>query len=232
MLELPWSWLTQRVDEGDQVVFYQCDLTSRDAVHSAAQAIRSDHGSPSILINNAGIGNSSSILDLSPKLLQTLVGLNLISHWYTVQEFLPDMISRKKGHIMATSSMAAFLGMANSADYAATKAGLIAFHETLTQELKHRYFCPQIKTSIVYPIWTKTRLNITLDEQFRKSFEDPRDVAKIMVDQIIAAKSGQLVLGPKLAPFVRSMPIWIQELVRDSQAHIVTGNATSAVGVS
>lgn len=223
--------LSEAVDESNLVTFYQCDLTSRDAVHKAAEALRSDHGSPSVLINNAGIGNSSSILDLSPKLLQTCVSLNLISHWYTVQEFLPDMIANKKGHIMATSSIAAFLGMANSGDYAATKAGLVAFHETLTQELKHRYNCPQVKTSIVYPIWTSTRLTISLDDSFRKTFKDPKDVAKIMVNQIIAAKSGQLVLGPKLAPYVRMFPMWLQEIVRDSQAHIVTGNATSAVGV-
>ena len=220
------------LDESNLVTFYQCDLTSPDAVHKAAQALRSDHGSPSILVNNAGIGNSSTILDLSPKLLQTLVALNLTSHWYTVQEFLPDMIARRKGHVMATASMAAFLGMANSADYVATKAGLTAFHETLTQELKHRYKCPQIKTSIVYPMWTKTRLTTSLDEQFRKSFDGPEDVAKVMVDQIMAAKSDQLIMGPKLAPFVRAMPMWIQELIRDSQAHVVTGNATSAVDTS
>ncbi|KAJ4295482.1 hypothetical protein N0V90_007495 [Kalmusia sp. IMI 367209] len=218
-------------DKSNLVSFYQCDLTSRDAVHRAAEALRSDHGSPSILVNNAGIGNSSSILDLSPKLLQTLVGLNLISHWYTVQEFLPDMLAKRRGHIMATASMAAFLGIANSADYAATKAGLTAFHETLTQELKHRYKCPQIKTSIVYPMWTRTRLNVSLDSEFRKTFENPENVAKIMVNQIIAVKSGQLVLGPHLATIVRAMPMWIQELVRDSQAHIVTANATSAVSV-
>lgn len=195
----------------------------------AAAALRRDHGSPSVLINNAGIGNSSSILDLSPKLLQTLVSLNLTSHWYTVQEFLPDMIARKKGHVMATASMAAFVAMANSGDYAATKAGLIAFHETLTQELKHRYHCPQIKTSIVYPMWTRTRLIASLGDQFGNTLKEPEDIAKIMIDQIIAARSGQLVLGPKLAPLVRAMPMWLQELIRDSQAHVVTGNTTSAV---
>ncbi|KAK7179621.1 short-chain dehydrogenase/reductase, partial [Paraphaeosphaeria sporulosa] len=198
-------------NDGSLVSFYQCDLTSRDAVHEAAAALRSDHGSPSILINNAGIG------------------LNLVSHWYTVQEFLPDMIAKKKGHVMATSSMAGFVGLAGGGDYAATKAGLIAFHESLTQELKHRYKCPQIKTSIVYPYWTRTRLNATIQKRLGGMLKEPEDIAKIMVDHIIAAKSGQLVLGPKLAPLLRGTPIWLQELVRDSQAHIVTGDATSAV---
>ncbi|KAL5461786.1 hypothetical protein PMIN07_005138 [Paraphaeosphaeria minitans] len=216
-------------DGSSLVSFYQCDLTSRDAVHRAAAALRSDHGSPSILINNAGIGNSSCILDISPKLLQTLVGLNLTSHWYTVQEFLPDMIAKKKGHVMATSSMAGFLGLAGGGDYAATKAGLIAFHESLTQELKPRYKCPQIKTSIVYPYWTRARLNVTIQKHLGTLLKEPEDIAEIMVNHIIAAKSGQLVLGPKLAPLLRGTPMWLQELVRDSQAHIVTGDATSAV---
>ncbi|KAF2449318.1 NAD(P)-binding protein, partial [Karstenula rhodostoma CBS 690.94] len=135
----------------------------------------------SLLINNAGIGNSSCILDLSPKLLQTLVGLNLISHWFTVQEFLPDMIAKKKGHVMATSSMASFVGMAGCGDYAATKAGLMAFHETLTQELKHRYKCPQINTSIVYPLGIRTRLSVTIQRQYGNTLKKPEDIAKIMV---------------------------------------------------
>lgn len=139
------------------------------------------------------------------------------------------MIAKKKGHVMATSSMASFVSLAGAADYAATKAGLIAFHESLTQELKHRYKCPQIKTSIVYPFWTRTRLNTAIQEKFGNTLKEPEDIAKAMVNQIIAAKSGQLVLGPKLAPLLRGMPMWLQELVRDSQAHIVTGDASSAV---
>lgn len=214
------------------VSFYRCDITSRDAIRTVAEALRSDHGSPSILINNAGIGNANTILEISPDRLRTCIGVNLISHWYTIQEFLPDMIVKRKGHIMSTSSMSAFVGLAGAAEYAATKAGLVALHEALTAELKHRYKCPQIKTTIVFPTWTRTRLTYPIEQGIRRSralIHDPKDVAAAMVYQIITAKSGQLVLGPSIATAIRAMPIWLQELVRDHMAQIVTGNATTAM---
>jgi all-trans-retinol dehydrogenase (NAD+) len=201
-------------------------------VHTAAEAVRSDHGSPSILINNAGIGNANTILETTPKSLQILFGVNLFSHWYTIQEFLPDMIAKHKGHIMSTSSMSAWLGFAGAAEYTATKTGLTALHETLTQELKHRYKCPQIKTSIVYPTWTRTRLITSIEQEIqgtKQPIMDPEDVAQAMVKQIISARSGQILLGPSLATAIRAFPMWLQEIIRDGLGQVVVGNATTAV---
>lgn len=219
-------------DEENLITFYQCDITSRDAVHKAAEAIRSDHGPPSILINNAGIGNANTILEMTPRRLRTIFDVNLLSHWNTVQEFLPDMIAKKKGHIMSTASLAAFLGLAGMVDYSCTKAGLIAFHEGLTQELKHRYHAPQIKTSIVYPNWTRTRLIEGLAEGIQRSrapIVEPKDVAEAMVRQIIAARSGQVILGPSGVASIRALPMWLQEFIRDRMAQVVTINSTTAV---
>jgi short-subunit dehydrogenase len=215
-----------------QVAFYQCDVGSRQAVREVGKAIRSDHGSPSILINNAGVGNGSTILEISPERLSTIFRVNILSHWHTVQEFLPDMISRKKGHIMSTASMAAFLGLAGMVDYSCTKAGLTAFHEGLTQELKHRYHCPEIKTTIVYPDWTRTRMTTAITAGIKNSgspIAEPTDVAEAMVEQIIARKSGQLLLGPGAAAYVRALPIWLQELIRDRLAQVVTVKASTVV---
>ncbi|CAE7179759.1 hypothetical protein CFE70_006156 [Pyrenophora teres f. teres 0-1] len=222
-------------DELALVRFYKCDITSRDNIHQAAEAIRSDLGSPSILINNAGIGNAWTILDIPQENLKKMLDINLTSHWSTVQEFLPDMLAKKKGHIMSVASLASFVALANAVDYSCTKAALLAFHEGLTQELKHRYKCPQIQTSIVHPNWTKSAITShSAIEAGLKSVGakilEPEDVAQAMVDQIIAVKSGQLILGPALAPKLRALPLWLQEIVRDSQANIVSGNGSTAGG--
>lgn len=227
-----WLGLTCLAEERRRISFYQCDISSQRAVHKAAEAIRSDHGSPSVLINNAGIGSANTILEISPERLQSCFGINLLSHWYTTQEFLPDMIAKRKGHVMSTSSMSAWVAFAGAAEYASTKAALTVFHEVLTQELKHRYKCPQIKTSIVYPTWTRTRLITSIEKGIRDArgpIMDPGDVAASMVDQIIAARSGQLILGPNLATLVRAFPVWIQEFIRDRMAQVVTGRGTTAV---
>ncbi|KAF2262711.1 NAD(P)-binding protein [Lojkania enalia] len=219
-------------DEGNLIKLYKCDITCWRAVHAAGNAIRSDHGSPSILINNAGIGNANTILEVTPERLRTIFDVNLISHWNTVQEFLPDMISKNKGHIMSTASLAAFFGLAGMVDYSCTKAGLIAFHEGLSQELKHRYNAPKIKTSIVYPNWTKTRLITAIEKNIsttKAPLVDPTEVATTVVNHILRAKSGQLILGPQIVASMRALPTWLQELVRDKLAQVVDVNATSAV---
>ncbi|KAF2853208.1 NAD(P)-binding protein [Plenodomus tracheiphilus IPT5] len=222
-------------DERTYIRYYKCDITSRENIREAAKAIRSDLGSPSILINNAGIGNASTILDVPTENLRKLFDINLLSHWSTVKEFLPDMIAKKKGHIMSVASLASFVALAGAVDYACTKAALLAFHEGLTQELKHRYKCPEIKTTIVHPNWTKSAITAHPSVQaglksVGAKMLEPEDVASALVKQIVAAKSGQLVLGPALSPKVRALPLWLQELLRDSQANVVTGIGSSAGG--
>jgi short-subunit dehydrogenase len=224
-----------KADELALVRYYKCDITSRDNIHQAAEAIRSDLGSPSILVNNAGIGNAWTVLDIPQQNLNKMFDINLLSHWSTVQEFLPDMLAKKKGHIMGVASLASFVALAGAVDYSCTKAALLAFHEGLTQEIKHRYKCPSIQTSIVHPNWTKSA--ITSHEaiasglkSIRANILEPEDVAEAMVNQIVAVKSGQLILGPALSPKIRALPLWIQELIRDSQAKVVTGDGSTASG--
>lgn len=134
---------------------------------------------------------------------------------------------------MSVASLASFVALAGAVDYACTKAALLAFHEGLTQEIKHRYKCPEIKTTIVHPNWTKSA--ITSHSSVQAGLQsvgakmlEPEHVASAMVDQLLAARSGQLVLGPALAPKVRALPLWLQERIRDSQANIVTGIGSTA----
>ena len=94
-----------------------------------AAAIRKDVGTPSILINNAGIATAHTILDTSDEYLEKVFRVNLLSHWITIKEFLPGMLEAKKGHIVAIASMASYFVCASLTDYAATKAGVLALHE-------------------------------------------------------------------------------------------------------
>jgi all-trans-retinol dehydrogenase (NAD+) len=147
-------------------------------------------------VNNAGIGNASTILDIPFENVQKLFQINILSHFSTVKEFLPDMLAKKKGHIMSVASLASFVSLAAAVDYSCTKSALLSFHEGLGQELKHRYKCPQIKTSIVHPNWTKSAITAhPAMEAGLKSIGakllEAEDVADAMVKQIIAARSGQ-----------------------------------------
>lgn len=164
-----------------------------------------------------------------------MFNINVMSHWITVQEFLPDMLKKKKGHVMTVASLASFVTVAGAVDYSCAKAAILAFHEGLTLELKHRYNCPEILTSIIHPHWTKSAITAHsalasgLKNQGGQLLEADY-VADIMVKQIVAAKSGQICLGPRFVSRLRALPTWLQESVRDSQAYIVTGSGSTGKG--
>jgi len=125
----PVSPLTSSPFPVSNVSFYECDITQKSRLHEVATKIQNEVGAPSILINNAGIGRSYDILEASEEHLNQIFAINTISHWFTVQEFLPDMIKNKKGHIVTIASMASFTSVAGMAEYCATKASALAFHE-------------------------------------------------------------------------------------------------------
>ncbi|PNS15039.1 hypothetical protein CAC42_2268 [Sphaceloma murrayae] len=201
------------------VTFIKCDVTSIDAVRETAKKIQDTVGHPSILINNAGIARNHTILDTSPEDLDKIVGVNLLSHYYMVQQFLPNMIERKKGHIITIASMASFIAQPFMTDYCVTKAGVMAFHEGLTSEIRGAHGCPEIKTTIVHPLWAATAMVAPHANQLKQGGQkimDPQDVSNAVVDQIINRRSGKLVIGQgtNLIKRFRYYPDWITWIIR------------------
>ncbi|KAK8182089.1 hypothetical protein IWZ00DRAFT_519081 [Phyllosticta capitalensis] len=219
--------LPQRL-KGYNIHFQTCDITDPTAVHNAAETIRSKVGHPTILINNAGIGSAHTIVDTTPRQLQKIFGVNLLSHWYTVGEFLPAMIKQDKGHIVTVASMASFVACPSIADYAATKAGALAFHEALTQELRHRHAAPHVHTTVVHPNWTRTPLvadHAAHIEKHQGPLLTPDVVAAGMVKQVLSCRGGQLFYPEFLSSVsgIRGFPHWLQERIRDGIGKLGTG---------
>ncbi|KAK5047534.1 hypothetical protein LTR84_006631 [Exophiala bonariae] len=127
--------------------YYQVDITSSEAIQKFASQLRNDHGDPTVLINNAGVGNAIPIIELPEAALRKVFDVNIISHFLLLKEFLPSMIRANHGHIVTVASMASFAAQAQNVDYAATKAGALALHEGLGQEIKHTYRAPKLRTT-------------------------------------------------------------------------------------
>lgn len=133
------------------VAFYKADITSSDNISAVAQQIRADHGDPTVLVNNAGVGHDGSILDEPEAKIRQTFEVNTISHFLLVREFLPFMISRNHGHVITVASMASFISLGEMVDYCCSKASALAFHEGLGQELKTWYNAPKVRTRYVVP---------------------------------------------------------------------------------
>jgi NAD(P)-dependent dehydrogenase (short-subunit alcohol dehydrogenase family) len=123
---IPLTWTPL---DDQRVFYYQCDLGSSTRLRDTCQRIREDVGHPTVLVNNAGISRGVTVCDGSYADVEATIRINLIAPFLLVKEFLPEMVRRNHGHIVNVSSMSAFLPPAKVADYAATKAGLKAFHE-------------------------------------------------------------------------------------------------------
>ncbi|EUC49325.1 hypothetical protein COCMIDRAFT_1974 [Bipolaris oryzae ATCC 44560] len=218
--------------------YFRCDISSPTAIAETGDKIRKDLGHPSILVNNAGITGSHTILKTPSEFLNRIFDVNILSHWRLVQQFVPDMVAKNKGHIMTVASVNSFLTNSANADYVATKTAALSFHEGLTSELSIWYHASGVKTSIVHPSWVRTPL---IEESILKSGQDPKilesmlrpdEVAEVIVQQIISRRGAQLFIPSAAAPisWLKGFPNWAQELVRDAfgKTSAVTGGSMIA----
>lgn len=166
--------------------FIKCDVTDADAVMQAAKHVQESVGHPSILINNAGIAHNTSVLKTPPKELQRLMDVNLLSHYYTIQAFVPHMIETNKGHIVSIASMASFVAAPGMLDYCIAKQGLVVLHKGLGAELRCIHNAPKVKLSIVHPTFASTPLIAGFEEKLKKMGQDiidPQTVSDAVVKQ-------------------------------------------------
>ena len=148
-----------------------------------------------------------------------------MSLWFTTQQFLPRMIQMNKGHVVTVASLASFVALATGADYSATKAGALAFHEALACELKHYYKAPNILTTVVHPNFVSTPLVEDFADQLKRGgvrMLTADDIAREVVRQLESRRGGQLIIPKSTAGVagIRGWPTWLQEVLRDTVAKV------------
>ncbi|WAO87442.1 Hypothetical protein NCS54_00475100 [Fusarium falciforme] len=200
--------------------FYQVDLIAPSAIASVADRVRKEHRDPTVLVNNAGIGNAMSLLDLPKPKIRKLFEVNIIALILLVKEFLPSMVQRNHGHIVNIASMASFSTQASNVDYACSKAAVLSFSEGLAQELRHIYKAHMVRTSGVHPTWVQTPMIAKPKEEgkMRDPTVTPEEVAGRIVNQLYSTYGAQIVVPESLGwvSLLRGFPGWLQESVRDS----------------
>ena len=142
------------IDLGGNSHAHICNVGDQESVSMAFASARDTFGPISMLINNAGIVNAKNIIDSTLPEIEKVIRVNLISHFITIKEALPDMIAARKGHIVTLSSSAGLIGVNKLADYSASKFGVFGMTESLRMEMKKKY--PGIRTTIVCPFYINT----------------------------------------------------------------------------
>ncbi|EWY88029.1 hypothetical protein FOYG_09391 [Fusarium oxysporum NRRL 32931] len=201
------------------VSFCSADLSDTVEISKVAKQIVSEHGDPTVLINNAGIGNAMSILACPESKIRKVFDVNMVAPILLVKHFLPVMIRRNHGHVVNVGSLASFATQASNVDYGCTKSGLLAFHEGLLQELRHIYKAPLVRASIIHPTWVKTPLiaDLIAKGKMKDTTISAESVADSVVNQLYTGYAAQVVVPNSSAwtSMIRGFPGWIQEGLRD-----------------
>jgi short-subunit dehydrogenase len=105
------------------------------------------HGPIDVLINNAGTQNAGLVAEMEPQAAERVIALNLLAPIALTRALLPAMLARGHGAIVNVASVAALAAPPMLATYAASKAGLAAFSESLHVELRGQ----GVQVLTVYP---------------------------------------------------------------------------------
>ncbi len=113
------------------------DLSDLDQIGPLIERAEVALGPLDLLVNNAGVELTSAFCAYTVEELTAMIALNLTAPTLLTRRVLPDMLSRRRGHVVFISSVAGKLGPAYQAPYAATKAGLIGLTQSLRAEHRH-----------------------------------------------------------------------------------------------
>jgi NAD(P)-dependent dehydrogenase (short-subunit alcohol dehydrogenase family) len=134
------------------------DVTDRPSLHRAAAAFTRRLGPIEILVANAGIGIEMPARQWKAEDFERQVRVNLVGVANSVEAVLPAMLERKRGHIVAISSVASYRGVPVLTGYCASKAGVNALMDGLRAELRGR----GIVCTTICPGWIHTPLTATV----------------------------------------------------------------------
>lgn len=133
-----------------------CDVTDRASVQAAANQIGPVDG----LVYLAGVGGAMRAQDWDAARAEAMIDTNLTGCVRVLGAVLPGMVARDSGHIVITSSLAAYRGLGASIGYGASKAGCLALAESLHADL--RLTGVKVQVALPGPIRTRMTADNTL----------------------------------------------------------------------
>lgn len=140
---------------GHDSVAIPCDVTDRDSLTRATARIVDElGGAPDVLVNAAGAFQLARVDETAPAQFAALIEANLVAPFVVTRTFLPEMRSRRRGHVVSVGSVADRAIYPENGAYSASKFGLRALHAVLREELRGS----GVRTTLVSPGPTDTAL--------------------------------------------------------------------------
>ncbi len=139
------------------------NVTHAAAIDALIEATGKEFGAISILVNNAGITRDQLLMRMKDEDWQAVIDTNLSSVFRTSKAVLRGMMKARKGRIISIASVIGLTGNPGQANYAAAKAGIIAFSKSLAREIGSR----GITVNVVAPGFIDTDMTRALPDEQR-----------------------------------------------------------------
>ena len=147
-----------------QAIIVQCDVGDPAQVSAMMGQVQKEFGGLDILVNNAGILKDRTLKKMSSEEWESVLRVNLTGAFNCIQQVLG--LLRPGGRIVNVSSVAGFLGSFGQANYAASKAGLVALTKVAARELARQ----QITVNALAPGFINTEILREIPEEVARQF--------------------------------------------------------------
>jgi len=172
------------VQEAGFGVITKCvDITDTQQLTDILNSLVKEHGGIGILVNNAGITRDRLMMQMDDDDFDKVMAVNLRAAFVASRVVLRSMVRNKFGRIISISSVAGVMGQAGSANYAASKAGLIGMTKSIVREVAKK----NITANCIAPGFILTEMTSKLADAAKEGakqiiparrFGTPADVAK------------------------------------------------------
>jgi len=177
------------------------DASDFDSAHQIVDEVVRSFGRLDILVNNAGITRDGLLLRMTEQQWDSVLSVNLKSAFNFVQAVTPVMLKQHSGSIISMSSVVGLNGNAGQANYAASKAGIIALMKSVAKELGGR----GIRANAIAPGFILTEMTSQLSPEILQQYtskipmkrggspEEVAEVALFLASDMSSYVSGQVI---------------------------------------
>lgn len=186
---------------GHRVKAYASDASSFESAHELVKQVIEDFSRIDILVNNAGITRDALLMRMTEQQWDEALNGNLKSAFNFTHAVVPLMARQRAGSIISLSSVVGIAGNAGQANYAASKAGIIALSTSVAKEMGSR----NVRCNCIAPGFIDTDMTSSLPEELRKEWaktiplrrcgtpEEVANVALFLASDLSSYVTGQVI---------------------------------------
>ena len=183
---------------GVQAMIHEGDVTDYDAMDQMMKTVLEKLGSIDVLVNNSGITKDQLLLKMNTQSFMDVIDVNLKGTFNTIKAVSRIMMKQRSGVIINMASVIGIIGNVGQANYAASKAGVIALTKSVAKELAPRH----IRANAIAPGFIATKMTDVLSDDTKENIlkniplqqmGEPEDVANVAY--FLASDSAKYITG-------------------------------------